>query len=135
MNYDDYDNDENYLIDNYYIVDNYFDDMLPHRFIGKQMLNSLKLWAKGKLPVGHELYKHYEYLEHLQYEFEDLSNLRILFAGLDPYIEFAELGQRFDNSRIIQDLGITPSEPGHVYIHNCLHYIEKINLLEGAIDP
>ncbi|WP_345955737.1 SDR family oxidoreductase [Mucilaginibacter sp. PAMB04168] len=117
------------------VFDNYFDDMLPHRFIGKGMLNSLKLWAKGKLPVGHELYQHYEYLEHLQYEFEDLSNLRILFAGLDPYIEFAELGQRFDNSRIVKDLGITPSQPGHVYIHNCLHYIERINLLEGAIDP
>ncbi len=117
------------------VFDNYFDDMLPHRFIGKHMLNPLKLWAKGKLPVGHELYEHFEYLEHLQYEFEDLSNLRILFAGLDPYLDFAELGQRFDNSRIIEDLGIEPSKPGHVYIHNCLRYIEKINLLEGAIDP
>lgn len=117
------------------VFDAHFNDMLPHRFIGKEMLNPLKLWAKGKLPVGHELYEHYAYLEHLQYEFEDLSNLRILFAGLDPYLEFAELGQRFDNSRIMQDLNIEPSKPGHVYIHNCLHYIERINLLEGAIDP
>ena len=117
------------------VFDDYFDDLPPHLFVGKEMLNPLKLWAKGKLPVGHELYQHYEYLEHLKYEFEDLSNLRILFAGLDPYIEFAELGQRFDNSRIIQDLGIEPSKPGHQYIHNCLHYIERINLLEGAIDP
>lgn len=117
------------------VFDDYFDDMLPHCFIGKHMLNPLKLWAKGKLPVGHELYEHYLYLEQLQVHFEDLSNLRILFAGLDPYIEFTELGQRFDNSRIIQDLGITPSKPGHVYIHNCLQYIAKINLLEGAIDP
>lgn len=117
------------------VFDAYFDDLPPHKFIGKEMLNPMKLWAKGKLPVGHDLYQHYRYLEYLEESFEDLGNLRILFSGLDPYIEFCELGQRFDNSRILEDLDITPSLPGHIYIRNCMHYIEKINLLEGAIDP
>jgi len=117
------------------VFDDHFDDLIPHRFIGKDMLNPLKLWAKGRLPIGHELYKYKDYLEYLEHSFEDITNLRVLFAGLDPYLEFAELGQRFDNTRIIQDLDISPSQPGHVYIHNCLHYIERINLLEGAIDP
>ncbi|WDF56947.1 SDR family oxidoreductase [Mucilaginibacter sp. KACC 22063] len=117
------------------VFDHHFDDLLPHQFVGKEMLNPLKLWAKGKLPSNHELFEHQDYLDYIEESFEDVTNLRILFAGLDPYIEFAELGQRFDNSRIIEDLGITPSLPGHVYIHKCLKYIERINLLEGAIDP
>lgn len=117
------------------VLDNYFNDLLPHCFIGKEMLNPLKLWAKGKLPSTHELYDYENYLKYMEESFEDITNLRILFSGLDPYIEFAALGQRFDNTRILQDLNIKPSEPAHVYLHNCLHYIERINLLEGAIDP
>ena len=61
--------------------------------------------------------------------------MRLLFTGLDPYLDFMELGHVFDNNRLLEDVGIANSEPADVYMANSMNFVEKIDILEGAIDP
>ncbi len=114
----------------------YFTDLPPFRFVNKSLLNQIKLWAKGKLQPDSEIYKYPEYLDYWHRVFEDPSALRILLAGLDPYLGFMELGQVFDNTRLLQDVpSIQQSLAADIYINNCMTFIEKIDLLEGALNP
>jgi len=115
----------------------YFDDMIPFRFIDRSYLNQLKLWSKNKLQPGSEVHdNHQEYLDYWKHTFEEAGNLRILFAGLDPYLNFMELGQVFDNSRLLEDFPeIGAPEPADVYMARSMHFVEKIDIMEGAIDP
>ncbi len=117
-------------------LENYFTEPPPFHFANKSLLNQVKHWAKNKLHADSELHKYPEYLEYWKDAFEDPSALRILLAGLDPYLGFAELGQVFDNTRLLQDVPtIKQSIPADIYINNSMSYIEKIDLLEGAINP
>ncbi len=114
----------------------YFDELPPFKFIEKSMLKQIKLWTKNKLHEDSELYQYPDYLSYWEDVFEGKSNLRVLFTGLDPYLEFMELGQVFDNSRLLEDLPeIGNSEPAHEYIAKSMHYVERLDILEGAIDP
>ena len=114
----------------------YFKDMPPFHFVNKSLLNQVKHWSKGRLKDDSELYKFPEYLNYWIHTFEDPSAVRILLAGLDPYLGFTELGQIFDNSRLLADCPtIKQSLPADEYIKNCMPFIEKIDLMEGAINP
>lgn len=113
----------------------YFDEMPPFNFINKSLLNQVKHWTKGKLQPDSELYEYRKYLEYWKETFEDKSKLRLLFTGLDPYLDFMELGHVFDNNRLLEDVGIANSEPADVYMANSMNFVEKIDILEGAIDP
>jgi hypothetical protein len=96
----------------------------------------VKHWAKKRLAPDSELHNYPQYLEYWTHTFEDPSAVRILLAGLDPYLGFMELGQVFDNTRLLQDVPtIQQSLPAHIYINNCMTFIEKIDLMEGAINP
>jgi hypothetical protein len=67
---------------------------------------------------------------------EDTSELRILMGGLDPYIEFMELGQVFDNTLILEEgIGIYQCKPAHEYIKNSIHLLEEIDIFEAALEP
>ncbi|MBN9484142.1 MAG: hypothetical protein BGO70_11650 [Bacteroidetes bacterium 43-93] len=116
-------------------LESYFDDMPPFNFISKSLLNQVKHWTKGKLQPESELYTYRQYLDYWKETFEDKSKLRLLFTGLDPYLEFMELGHVFDNSRLLEDTGMANSEPADVYMNNSMNFVEKIDILEGAIDP
>ena len=117
-------------------LEKYFGDLPPFRFVNNALLNQVKLWAKGKLQPDSEIYNYPEYLEYWHHAFEDPSAIRILLAGLDPYLGFMELGQVFDNSRLLQDVpSVKQSLPADIYIDNCMTFIEKIDLLEGALNP
>jgi hypothetical protein len=98
-------------------------------------LNQIKLWAKNKLPADAELHQHTEYLDYWHEVFEEKSQLRILFGGMDPYIEFINLGQVFDNKRLIEDTGIHYPEAVHEYIQRCIDHLGNIDIMEGALDP
>lgn len=117
------------------VLESYFDEMPPFNFINKSMLNQVKHWTKGKLQPNSELYSYRSYLDYWKETFEDKSKLRVLFSGLDPYLEFMELGHIFDNSRLLEDVDIPNSIPADVYITNSMNYVEKLDILEGAIDP
>jgi len=112
-----------------------FNQLPTFKFVHKSLLEQMKKWAKGSLKLDEELYKHSDYLNYWEETFKDKKNLRIILAGLEPYIEFIELGQVFDNTRLLNDVDITPSQPVHEYISNSINYLKKINVLEGAIDP
>ncbi|HVM88999.1 MAG TPA: SDR family oxidoreductase [Puia sp.] len=114
----------------------YFNQLPPFTFIDKSFLNQIKLWAKNRLKPESLLYKYQPYLDYWNEAFTDPGAVRILLAGLEPYLEFMELGQAFDNSRLLCDVpSVSQSVPAHLYIQNCMEFISKINILEGALDP
>ena len=115
-------------------IEGQFEELPMFKFVHKSLLEQMKKWAKGSLNLDEELYNHSNYLNYWEELFQDKKNLRILLAGLEPYIEFIDLGQYFDNSRLLDDVDIKPSIPVHEYITNSISYIKKINVLEGAID-
>ncbi|MGZ6555131.1 MAG: hypothetical protein ACXVDV_21295, partial [Bacteroidia bacterium] len=117
-------------------LESYFTERPPFHFVNKSLLNQVKLWSKSKLLPSSSLYSYPEYLDYWDKTFADPSALRIILAGLEPYIEFAELGQIFDNSRLLNDVpAIKQSPPADVYIKNLMNFIEKIDIMEGAINP
>jgi thioester reductase-like protein len=113
----------------------YFDEMPPFNFINKSLLNQVKHWTKGKLQPNSELYSYRSYLDYWKETFEDKSKLRVLFSGLDPYLDFMELGHIFDNARLLEDVEMPNSVPADVYISSSMNFVEKLDILEGAIDP
>lgn len=117
-------------------IDPYFTDKPDFKFVDKSLLNQIKLWAKNKLlDKNAELYQYQEYLDYWEETFENKTDLRILFGGMDPYIEFIDLGQIFDNTKLLEDTGIEAPEPVHQYIKRSIAYLAKIDIMEGAIDP
>jgi hypothetical protein len=116
-------------------VERSFPDKPPFKFIEKPMIKQMKLWAKGKLPEESELYKYGKYLDYWNSIFDDTNQMRILLAALEPYLEFAELGQIFDNSKLLKDTGMAPPEPAHFYIARSAKYLKNIDVFAGAVDP
>ncbi len=114
----------------------YFSELPPFRFVHKSMLAQVKLWARNKCKPGSELFQYQPYLDYWNQALDGPGSLRILLAGLGPYLEFIELGQAFDNGRLLRDVAeVKQSVPADQYIKSCMRFIEKINILEGAIDP
>jgi thioester reductase-like protein len=113
----------------------YFDEMPPFNFISKDLLNQVKHWTRGRLAPDSELYNYRKYLDYWKETFEDKSKLRILFSGLDPYLDFMELGHVFDNTRLLEDVDIENSIPADIYINESMKFVEKLDIMEGAIDP
>lgn len=117
-------------------LESYFTERPPFHFVNKSLLNQVKLWSKSKLLPSSSLYSYPEYLDYWDKTFTNPSSLRIILAGLEPYLEFAELGQIFDNSRLLKDVpSIKQSPPADVYIKNLMSFIEKIDIMEGAVNP
>jgi thioester reductase-like protein len=116
------------------VLEEHFSDLPKYCFVKNDMLKQMKLLAKNKLPIGSELSKYPEYINYWKQTFGELSNLRILFAGLDPYLEFLNLGQVFDNSKLLEDVDIEKPTPAHEYIVKQMGYLEKLDVFEGAMD-
>jgi thioester reductase-like protein len=113
----------------------FFKDLPAFKFIPNSYLQKLKLWSKGTINATNGLAEYSDYCSYWEKTFEDRSALRIIFAGLEPYIDFIELGHIFDNTRLLNDTGILPPVPAHEYILNSIDYIKNINILEGAYEP
>jgi len=112
-----------------------FPDRPPFKFIEKEMVQEVKLWAKKKLPEGSKLYNYPSYLDYWKNSFTDVNEMRILLAALEPYLEFAELGQIFDNSKLLADTKLSDPEPAHIYLARAAKYLKNIDVFAGAIDP
>jgi len=111
----------------------------PHRpefsFVGRELIREVKLWARKKLN-GHSILKNYRH--HLNYWddiFDDATDLRVLMGGLEPYLDFIELGQIFDNSRLLEDTKIGLPEPAHEYMKRSAHFLDKIDIFAAALAP
>ncbi len=118
-------------------INGHFSNKPPFKFVPKDVLTSMKHWSKSGMAVdtNDPLYQYREYLDYWIYLFGDNSKLRILFHALEPYINFIELGQVFDNRRLLEDTNLEASVPAHVYMANSVKYLDNINIFEGAIDP
>lgn len=118
-------------------IRDYSPDLPDFKFVSKDMLGNLKKWSKNSsiVDVQDPLFKYKEYLDYWVNKFGDNTKLRILFYALEPYIEFIELSQIFDNSRLLEDTNILPSVPAHIYIPNSAKHFDSINIFEGAINP
>ncbi len=112
-----------------------FPHLPPFKFVPKPLINQMKLWAKNKLPQEAELYQYPTYLDYWKGIFDDVNQMRILLAALEPYLEFAELGQIFDNSRLLSDTGFQTPEPAHIYLARSAKYLKNIDVFAGAVDP
>ena len=117
-------------------IKDFFPEKPDFKFVSKSLLTNMKKWSKsGTLVDEHNpLFKHKDYLDYWINYFGDNTKLRILFYALEPYINFIELGQIFDNSRLLEDTGVGTSIPAHVYLKNTANHIDSINIFEGAID-
>jgi len=116
------------------VLEDHFPDLPKYCFVHNDMLKQMKLLAKNKLPIDSELLKYPEYIKYWKDTFGELSHLRILFAGLDPYLEFLNLGQVFDNSKLLEDVDIEKPISAHEYIIKQMAYLEKLDVFEGAMD-
>ncbi len=115
-------------------IDKILGGPIPYKFVDKALIKQMKLWAKKVLPAGSELHKYDNYLDYWKQTFGDISRLRILLAALEPYLEFAELGQVFDNSKLLKDTGIGLPEPAHTYIERSAKYLKNVDVFAGALD-
>jgi thioester reductase-like protein len=112
-----------------------FNDLPPFKFIDRSFLNDFKKWSRNGAGIADIIRPFADYLAFWEDAFGGKSNLRILFTGLEPYCDFIELGHTFDNSRLLQDTGMSLSTPAHIYLQNSMEYLKKIDLMEGALQP
>jgi thioester reductase-like protein len=101
-------------------------------FVKGELLKEIKKWPKRLRPPS-ELYSYGEYLHYWQTMFN--GNLRVIMAGMEPYLQFIELDQTFDNSRLLADTGLSSPPPPHEYLRTTGKYLREIDLVQGALDP
>jgi thioester reductase-like protein len=114
----------------------FFPDKPDFKFAPRELMSGMKKWSKNTTLINEQnpLFKYSRYLDYWINNFGDSSKLRILFYALEPYIDFIELGQIFDNSRLLEDTLVGPSIPAHEYLKVTGECIKAINIFEGAID-
>lgn len=117
-------------------IAHFFPDKPDFKFVPRTVLSEMKKWSKNTSLITEEsqLHSYKNYLDYWLNNFDDSSKLRILFFALEPYIDFMELGQIFDNSRLLEDTTVGNSIPAHEYLKTTGAVIKEINIFEGAID-
>jgi thioester reductase-like protein len=117
-------------------IEPHFNHRPPFKFVNTSHVKQMVAWAKNHPPKpGDELEHNTTYLSYWNDIFESRGRLRILLFALEPYLEFMELGQVFDNSKLLADTGMKQPLPAHEYIKNSVKYLEKIDVFDGAVDP
>jgi thioester reductase-like protein len=110
-------------------------DLPGYHFVDRALIPQIRAWARHRLAPGAQLYDYPAHLAYWDEIFTRRGDLRVLLAGLDPYFTFIDLGQIFDNSRLLADTTIGPPEPAHSYIRRGRRYLQNIDVLNGALDP
>lgn len=118
------------------VLSAHFDSPPPLRFVDASVLGDIKRWLRnGTGAPGDGLRDYPDYIDYWTATFPERRELRLLFWALELYLRFMELGQVFDNTRLLQDTGIDRSTPAHEYIGASMHHMDRIDLLSGALDP
>jgi thioester reductase-like protein len=112
-----------------------FNHRPPFKFVDKSQLKPMVNWAKnragGTLEEPAASPDHHDYWTRI---LDPKGKLRILLFALEPYLSFIELGQVFDNTRLMEDGGIGQPPPAHEYLLNNIQHFGKIDVFEGAED-
>ena len=115
-------------------IESFFENKPAFNFVPFDFYNQMLLWAKNKLTADKALNGQVVYTEYWKGLFSESEKMRMLLYALKPYIEFVELGQVFDNSRLLQDIGMPQSRPADEYILNSAPFMKEIDVFEGAVD-
>lgn len=115
-------------------IQGFYTEKPDFKFVSKAYLAEMKKWARNSDLINEEsgLFKHQEYLNYWNDNFGDSKKLRILFYAIEPYIDFIELGQIYDNSRLLEDTNMGPSIPAHEYLKKSKKHFESINVFKGV---
>lgn len=112
-----------------------FKERPEFKLVNKELIGQMMRWAKSHgLKPNDELHQYPDHLEYWKNIFPENGKLRVLLFAMKPYLEFIELGQIFDNSRLMADTDIGKSTPAHEYLLNQITYLEGIDVFEGALD-
>ena len=105
------------------------------KFIPYRDVVKIKNWTRKNLdPSSDFAMENDEYFTHIKKVLGN-GDLRILLGALDDYFKFGNLGQIFDNTRMLEDTGMVPPEPVHVYMERNRHQIANIDVMSGTLDP
>lgn len=112
----------------------YFEDLPPFEFLPRGEAWRLRRWIRGyREQEDWRTFEHY--LLYWDGAFGTRTRALALLAALNPYFDFMELGQTFDNQRLASDTGLCTEAPAHVYLERCLEHVAHIDLLGGCSDP
>lgn len=118
------------------VIEPHFSHRPPFKFVNTSHVKQMVAWAKNHpAKPGDKLETNTTHLSYWNDIFENRGRLRILLFALEPYLEFMELGQVFDNSKLLNDTGIKQPPPAHEYIKTSVKYLEKIDVFDGAVNP
>lgn len=102
------------------------------KFVSSKLLTQMRQWPK-KLEPSSDLFHYAEHLAYWKTKFN--GKLRLLLTGTQPYFQFVELNQTFDNTRLLADTGLGSPLPPHAYLPKTRRFLDDIDVIEGALDP
>jgi len=103
-------------------------------YCSREHLALLKKWLRTGRNADSALAPYAKHLEFIQYGI-GRKKARMLLSGLDAYWQFIDLGQRFDNARLLADTRIGTPEPAHNYLGRTAMYLGDLDPLEAAVNP
>ena len=105
------------------------------KFIPYLDIKKIRSWTRKKLDLLSDFaMENAEYFSHMKKVLGN-GDLRILLGAIDDYFKFGNLGQIFDNTRMLEDTGMSLPEPVHVYMDRNRHQIGNIDVMSGTLDP
>jgi long-chain acyl-CoA synthetase len=107
----------------------------PFRFVPSEMSGELAKRIRRRVAGPSRLGEMDQYLDYWARAWGDARRVRAVLAALRPYFRFMELGQTFDNERLLRDTGMKPPPPAHLYMQLCMAHLARIDVLRGAMDP
>jgi len=113
-----------------------FDPEPPIVFVAEEMLDQMRNWARNRLAPDSPLLAYKGHLDHWDNVLGgERGRIRIVIAGLEPYLHFMELEQLFDNSRLLADTSVGPAPAAHDYVPRGKEFLAVIDVFEGALHP
>jgi thioester reductase-like protein len=107
----------------------------PFRFVDYDRIKSIRMFAKGQLELADtELEDCLEYLAYWGKTLNGNGSLQKLLWAVNFYYQFNNLDMVFDNTRLLADTTVGPSEPAHIYMGRNKEQLWKIDVA-GDIDP
>ena len=112
-----------------------FPALPPFHFLPSASFAELARWIRGRSGGAGRFGEVSDYRGYWRRTFGDERRTVALLAALRPYFRFMELGQTFDNRRLLGDTGLPLSLPAHVYLRRCMEHIATADIMGGALDP
>jgi thioester reductase-like protein len=112
------------------LLSRHFENLPAFEFVGGSLLPPLRQWLRRREPKD-ELPICAPYLDHWTRSFGGPKHLLAVLAALEPYFRFMDLGQVFDNERLLCDTGLPNSEPAHVYSSAGVRYLAEIDVVRS----